>query len=210
MHILLVSATASEQPELQVPQGIHLERLVHGCGLMESTFHLSKALNNPFDWVIQVGLAGTYTSALSLGQTVIVDTEQLGDTGAEEQNGTPLSLYDLGLANPNTFPFTNGLLPNPHQAFFPKNLQMVRGLTVNQSSGSAANVAYRKAKGAYIETMEGAAFHYVALQAKCKFIQMRGISNWVEPRNRDAWQIPQAMMNLKKEVQVFINSMATS
>jgi futalosine hydrolase len=210
MHILLLSATPMEQPEIHVPQGIQLERLVHGCGLMESTFHISKALNKPYDWLIQVGLAGTYTNTLTLGQTVVVGTEQLGDTGAENQDGTPLSLFDLGLANPNTPPFSHSVLPNPHQEHFPKHLQVVHALTVNQSSGSAASVAHRQAQKAHIETMEGAAFHYVALQAGYKFIQLRGISNLVEPRNRSAWQIPQAMMNVKKEVQHFIQSLATS
>jgi futalosine hydrolase len=210
MHLLLVSATAMEQPEIEVPQGIHLERLVHGCGLLESTFHLTKVLaTTKPDWVIQVGLAGTYTATLSLGETVVVGTEQLGDTGAEDVDGCPLSLFALGLRNPNTPPFIHGRLINPYTAHFPNNMPVVHGLTVNQSSGEARTIKHRLIQGAHIETMEGAAFHYVALQNACKFVQFRSISNVVEPRNRAAWQIPEALYALKQTTQHFIESLTT-
>jgi futalosine hydrolase len=46
--------------------------------------------------------------------------------------------------------------------------------------------------------MEGAAVFYVCLKQGIKCIQIRSISNYVERRNRDAWNIPLALNNLHK------------
>jgi futalosine hydrolase len=48
--------------------------------------------------------------------------------------------------------------------------------------------------------MEGAAFFYSCAQAGLPSIQLRAISNWVEPRNRDAWNIPLAISNLNQTI----------
>ena len=47
-----------------------------------------------------------------------------------------------------------------------------------------------------IESMEGAAFFYACRKAGVPFIQIRAVSNYVEKRNRDAWQIGLAVKNL--------------
>lgn len=208
MHLLLATATSFEQPELVLPEGITLTRLVHGCGLTEATFHLTRHLATPYDWVIQAGLAGTYQESLKLGETVVVASERFGDTGAEDADGRFLSLFDLTLADPNAPPFTNGNLPNPYSAYFPKHLKSVNGLTVNLSTGTSFSAEQRKQQGADIETMEGAAFHYVALHSNCRFIQFRGISNRVERRNRDTWQISTALDSLNNEIQLFVNTLS--
>jgi futalosine hydrolase len=47
-----------------------------------------------------------------------------------------------------------------------------------------------------VESMEGAAFMYAALLAGVPFAQVRAVSNRVERRNRDAWNLPLAIENL--------------
>jgi futalosine hydrolase len=47
-----------------------------------------------------------------------------------------------------------------------------------------------------VESMEGAAFFYACLAAGVPFAEIRSISNRVEPRNRDAWDLPLAIRNL--------------
>jgi futalosine hydrolase len=46
--------------------------------------------------------------------------------------------------------------------------------------------------------MEGAAFAYVCAKMKVNAIQIRSISNQVEPRNRNNWNIPLAIKNLNE------------
>jgi futalosine hydrolase len=52
--------------------------------------------------------------------------------------------------------------------------------------------------------MEGAAFHYVCLQEGMPFAQVRSISNYVEPRNRSAWKIKEAVIALNEWVVAFL------
>jgi futalosine hydrolase len=57
-----------------------------------------------------------------------------------------------------------------------------------------------------IETMEGAAFFYSCLQLKIPFLQIRAISNFVEPRDKSKWNIPLALENLSTEIFDFLNT----
>jgi futalosine hydrolase len=44
--------------------------------------------------------------------------------------------------------------------------------------------------------MEGAAFFYICASEKIPFVALRGISNMVERRNKNKWNIPLALDNL--------------
>ena len=44
--------------------------------------------------------------------------------------------------------------------------------------------------------MEGAAFFLACLLSEVPFLEIRSISNFVEPRNREAWDLPLAIDNL--------------
>jgi futalosine hydrolase len=44
--------------------------------------------------------------------------------------------------------------------------------------------------------MEGAAFLFVCENERIPYVQIRAVSNYVEKRNRDAWNIPLALSNL--------------
>ena len=57
------------------------------------------------------------------------------------------------------------------------------------------------------ESMEGAALHYVCLMEQVPFAQVRCISNYIEPRNRKAWDIPIAVGNLNEWLVGFVGKM---
>jgi futalosine hydrolase len=48
--------------------------------------------------------------------------------------------------------------------------------------------------------MEGAAFMFVCELENIPYVQIRAVSNYVEKRNREAWNIPLAIVNLNKQV----------
>ena len=50
--------------------------------------------------------------------------------------------------------------------------------------------------GGAVESMEGAAFFYACHQLKVPCVQIRAVSNYVEKRNRDNWEIGLAVKNL--------------
>jgi futalosine hydrolase len=55
--------------------------------------------------------------------------------------------------------------------------------------------------------MEGAAFHFVCLQQKIPFIQIRSISNSVGERDKTKWVIKDAVNNLNSELVKLINDL---
>jgi len=51
-----------------------------------------------------------------------------------------------------------------------------------------------------IETMEGATFFYICSMENIPFLALRAISNRVEKRNRDNWNITLALKNLSEKL----------
>ena len=213
MQIAIVSATDFEQNlfDFNALQKQHSVKFyTHGIGLMLSTFHLSEIVKSKPDLVIQCGLAGTYQNHLKIGETVIVENEILGDTGAQDYMDQ-LDLFDMQLMNTNEFPFSNSMLKNEYITHLNTSLKKVTGLTVNLSSGNASTIELRKKKyNADIETMEGAVLHYVCLQKEIPHIQFRAISNLVEPRNKDNWKIKEAIESYTLAITEFIHQIPAS
>lgn len=213
MQIAIVSATDFEQNlfDLNALQKQHSVKFyTHGIGLMLSTFHLSEIVKSKPDLVIQCGLAGTYQNHLKIGETVIVENEILGDTGAQDHMDQ-LDLFDMQFMNANEFPFSNSILKNEYVTHLNTSLKKVTGLTVNLSSGNASTIELRKKKyNADIETMEGAVLHYVCLQKEIPHIQFRAISNLVEPRNKDNWKIKEAIESYTLAITEFIHQIPAS
>ncbi|HRI61865.1 MAG TPA: futalosine hydrolase [Saprospiraceae bacterium] len=174
--------------------------LITGVGMASVAFHTGRFfLQDLPDLAINAGIAGAFDRNLQLGDVLNVVTERYGDLGVEEADGRFTDLFELGLLEPNTTPFINGLLRNPsvEQAAF---LPAVHGLTVNKVSGSAASIKAIRAKypNEQVESMEGAAFFYACLFSNVPFLEIRGISNYVESRNREAWNLPLAIDNLNR------------
>jgi futalosine hydrolase len=210
MKIFIVSATSFEFGELK--QNLQSDKhdiqfFEHGIGLMMSAFTLGKLTTLNPDLIIQCGIAGCYTNSLQIGETVIVETETLGDTGAEDQEGS-LNLVELNLIEPNTYPFINQKLQNPYLDSYSINLKKVNSLSVNLASGSLKTIEQRTIKyQADIESMEGASLHYACLTSSIPFVQFRGISNYVEPRNKENWNIPLAIQNYQQHIISFIEQL---
>jgi futalosine hydrolase len=130
---------------------------------------------------------------------VHVVSERFGDLGVEEADGRFTDLFELGLLESSQKPYVNGLLYNPG-ASESRFLPPVKGLTVHKVHGNETSIAAIRQKypDAQVESMEGAAFFYGCLQSDVSFLEIRGISNYVEPRNREAWQLPLAIEHLNR------------
>ncbi len=205
MKILIVSATEAEispfLAHLSTNEALKssVEVLVTGVGMVATTYQLTRQLaKNKYDLAIQAGVGGAFSRAIELGEVVEVTTERFGDIGAED-NGNYLDMFtDIPLIDPNVFPFSEALLHANHPAeMVSLGLRQVSGLTVNTVSGTEAAVAMRVQRfGCDVESMEGAAFFYVCKQENTPMLQMRAISNYVEPRNRASWKMKEAVIAL--------------
>lgn len=224
MKLLLVSATALEiQPTIDYLQ-THFEQqspyhykkeelevtlLVTGVGMPLTSFAFTFAiLHNTYDLAIQAGVAGAIDRSLALGEVVEVVSDAMADIGVEEKDASFTSAYDMGLIEADVMPFREGRLwnqPELERAFLPK----VHGITVNKVHGSAASIEELKRNYPYaqVESMEGAAFFFVGLQMNVHLLQLRAISNYVEPRNRAAWKIKEAVANLNEVLVEMLDSL---
>ena len=55
-----------------------------------------------------------------------------------------------------------------------------------------------------LESMEGAALHYVCLQENVPFLQLRAVSNYVGERDKVKWKMKEAIQNLNTELLTLI------
>lgn len=196
MQIAIVAATEAEINLLsnmtfaQHQVSFH----VHGVGMIPACFHLQEMCATSPDLIIQCGIAGAYAKRFVPGDTVIVKTD-LFDHGVEDGQQL-LDIFDTGFASPTAWPYTDGRLPCPFLAQWHTSLPLVHSLTVSVASGSAETIEKRLKKyDPDIESMEGAALHYVCLMNQIPFLQIRTISNLVEVRNKLNWNIPLALQN---------------
>ena len=199
MHILITAATEKEiGPAIEFLENTgyelnsnRFEILITGVGLMAATYTLTeKILRQPPDSIIQAGIAGSFSSELEPGTVVMVNDETIGDCGVIEQ-GLFKDLFDLQLADGSAFPFIEKKLVNPHCGNWKKyGFSFVSGVTVNKISTAPDIIHQLKLQyGAGIESMEGAALHYVCLRQKIPFMQIRSISNYVGERNKEYWKL---------------------
>lgn len=212
MRILLVAATNEElspffrtikEPGGDGPEDVTLfnhhqiHRLVTGVGAIATTYHLCRKLQHSrFDLIINAGIAGGFKPELPPGTVTNVITDRFADLGAELADGSFIDLREMELQPPNAIPFQQGILVNPHDA--PSvELLPVNGITVNKVHGNKESIqAIVDKYNPDLESMEGAAFMYVCLLEGVPFLQIRAISNKVEPRDKDKWDIPLAITNL--------------
>jgi futalosine hydrolase len=178
-------------------RGLEIDILVSGIGTTFTTFHLTNTLHSTkYSLVMNIGIAGSFTHDLKIGQVVNVASEEFADLGIEDQEEF-LTLFDSGFLSANEFPFKNGILKNPLAENF-LNIFAVRGITSNKSSGRMQGINKLSAKyNAHIESMEGAAVFYVCKWMGVPFLEIRAISNYIEPRDPSKWDIPLALENLQ-------------
>lgn len=216
MKILIVSATWLEvkllADELEfIEETKHLLRryrfneieidiLITGIGTTFTSFHLTNTLrDNVYQIVINVGIAASLTSELEIGEVVSVVTDEFADLGIEKEDDF-LTLFETGFMDANEFPFEQGVLKaSDFNGLF--KLKKVRGITTNKSHGRASTIAEIKSKfTAQIETTEGAVVFYISNWFGIPCVQIRSISNFVEPRDSEQWNIPVALEKLNEQL----------
>lgn len=196
--ILLVAATEIELPPVDGQfSNLSVESLVTGVGMVATTFVLTNALlKMDFDLVVNVGIAGSFKKEIVIGEVLQVTSDRLVELGAEDHDRF-LSADQMKLVDLKDLEFTsNTVLPR---------MKSAKGITVNKVHGNEHSIAaISKQFSPDVESMEGAAVGYVCSKLKISWVQIRSISNMVEPRNREAWNIPLAVKNLHKEVLVYL------
>lgn len=215
IKILLVSATAFEieptvlflehfksaKPHTYIFGKLEIEVCITKAGMVCTAFELGKMAGKHFDIAINAGVAGSF-GEYEPGEVVNVTDDCFSELGAED-GSLFISMDLLGLGEQR-----NGLLSLVHNSVTDK-LPMVSGITVNTVHGNEDSIEKVKADyNADVETMEGAAFIHAANAFNWRAIQIRGISNKIEKRNKKNWQMPLAIKNLNDVVVDLLKDLA--
>jgi futalosine hydrolase len=212
MSILLCAATEKELASTidflqHADTGYEVDILITGVGLSSCTYHLTKQIHiKQPSFIIQAGIAGSLDESLHLGDVVIVEKDQIGDEGVMEKNVFK-SVFELNWREVNNFPWQDGkLFNNTIDLFQEEGFPLVTGVTVNEITTDERRIAYYKnSLQAKIETLEGAAFHYVALMEKIPFLQLRSISNYIGDRDKAKWMLSESLSNLNSALQLVLH-----
>ncbi|HMQ48593.1 MAG TPA: futalosine hydrolase [Saprospiraceae bacterium] len=208
LHEYLKKNWISQQPFVFQKGNVEVNVLVTGVGLPMMAYSLGKFFSiKPVHFAINAGIGGAIDRQLSLGDVVQVISERFADLGAEQKDGSFEDLHEMGLIAADAPPFEKGRMWNEQAGTF-AFLPTAHGLSVNKVHGHELSIArmVQKYPDAGVESMEGAAFFYAALIEKTPFLEIRAISNYVEPRNRESWDIPLAVNRLNETLVAILDS----
>jgi futalosine hydrolase len=215
MNILIVSATYLEiEPLLthfkfveQSNQKLRkytfnnhkIDVLIPGVGMTCTAYWMGKTLNTKlYDCAINLGLAGSFNDDIKIGEVVNIVSDRISELGAQDGEKF-LSLIDMDLIEDEDFALVNGEMVNtiPIRNKVIDTLKSVKAISVNTTHGEENEIEkVVKLFNPDVESMEGAAFYYACLLEGITCTQIRAISNKVEPRNKENWDIKLAVKNL--------------
>lgn len=220
MKIIIVAATEAEIAPLlnysgltkSVSQGIlksynhkncKVDILITGIGMVATAYQMGKILNSTYDFAINAGICGSFNTNLEIGSVVNVIEDCFSELGAEDGD-TFLTLNELNLQGITRVSNFNLSVENEIISMLPK----VNGITVNTVHGNEHTIEKTVQQfHPVIESMEGAAFLFSCKDAGISSIQIRAVSNYVEKRNKENWNIPMAIKNLNEKVIEIVNSL---
>ena len=192
MNVLIVAAT---KPEIISERISDLPILITGMGMVNTAINLTKELNsNDYDLVINMGVSGYFSDEIKIGDVVEVVDDCFSEIGFENgESFLEFSDFDIKIK---------------YKVEGKTSLRKVKGLTVNTVHGNENSIDKMVERlHPDIESMEGAAVFKVCEEMRVSCIQIRSISNKVEKRNKESWNLPLAMSNLNIEVEKIISTL---
>ena len=207
MNCLIVAATPIEiEPLLNTfPKGldcsIEIDILISGIGLLATTYSLQKqiSIKRP-DLIIQAGVGGCFDKKIELGSVMAISKDCVADQSVLELEKLK-TLFDLQLVPSDQYPYKNGWLENKWKRLKKLGIPVVSAISVNEITTDPKRVqVYKKKLSPVIESMEGAALHYVCLMEQVPFLQLRSVSNYIAERNKKNWKLREAIVSLNQEL----------
>jgi len=171
-----------------------------GLGAVNTASALTAALEfeRP-QLVLQVGVGGAYPgSGLGVGDAALATEEIYGDVGVHTIDGwLPATEIGIPLLRQNgeyynRFPLDPALVEWARRAVVGRGRPCIAGpfVTAQECSGTGALGGERAVRfGAVCENMEGAAAAHICRLYGVSFVEMRCMSNQVENRCRDEWDL---------------------
>lgn len=214
--LLVTVATENEiKPLAQMLAAAHeVKVLVTGMGPVATAVSLSSYLTlhgSGIDAVLNIGVAGAYVdSGLTILDICLANQECLGDFGICRQEGIEdfkpalLKLDSPLLPDHDQIQQVHKILHNNNIAF-----RAVNFVTVNCCTGTRERGEFLRQKfAAGCENMEGAAVAIVCKKFNIAWCEMRCVSNMVEDRNTENWQLAEAIEKICVAAEVVVRAYA--
>jgi futalosine hydrolase len=204
VKILIVIATKGELGSISSIKKLqtdfpNLEFLITGIGMVKTTYFLTDAIRKSKpDFILNIGICGSFSKQFPIGSIVNVDSEQFADFGIDN-NGKFIPIHEKDKIS------SSGILKND----FAKKIKLplVNGITVNTVNGQK-KIIKKVIENFHpdVESMEGAAIFYVCLMNKIPFAEIRSVSNFVAPRIESNWNKDLAIENLSSALPNIISN----
>jgi len=204
---LVVAATLQEiEPSLDELRDRNIDVLTTGVGMLATVYALAKKLQQErYELIVNVGVGGILDRKASLGEVYRVVQDEIFRFGAEDGEGfVPMEALGFGRSVFAERPPKN-LSDRMETAL--STIKTVRGITVNTVHGSAESILRLRQNhpnGNLMESMEGGGVFFVADAERVPVLQFRAASNYIEPRNRAAWEMAAAIGRLNGFLRDFI------
>lgn len=213
MRVIITAATdlemagcAKKASQLFKKSKIKISFHATGIGILASGVKLTQlATTHQPDLMIQMGIAGSYVKTEPLGKVWVVASESIADLGVREK-GVFKDLFESQLLKDNEAPFKKRKLTNPNI----KTLNVLKtntaaAITINEITTAPKRIKeIMDAHNPVLESMEGAALHYVGSITNTPFIQIRAVSNYVGERNKAKWKLKESIEQLEAYVLTYL------
>jgi futalosine hydrolase len=169
--------------------------LITGVGMVNTAIGLTRTLSSStFDLIINMGIAGSFTDSLNVGDIVEVTEDIFSEIGFE--NGSNFSH------------FQDFEIQTSYRNESKTSLKQVVGITVNTVHGNEGTIQkIINRLNPDTESMEGAVIFKICNEFDIPCMQIRSISNKVEKRNKENWSVNLAIKNLNIEVEKILNKL---
>lgn len=188
--------------------GKHIVFTHCGVGKVNAAHSATLILENyNIDLLILFGIAGAYSG--SIGDVAVAESESYGEEGVLTKEGwKPMEFTGFPLSKKekeyyNTFPMDAdsvrfALSVSKDMGF---NVNSGNFVTVSHCSGTReAGEIMKMRHNGICENMEGAAVAHICVLYGIPMLEIRGISNMVDNRDMEKWNIPLAVSHCNKVV----------
>ena len=178
---------------------LNFDVLITGVGMTATAFALGQTLNDSYGLIVNAGIAGSFNKTIALGSLVNITEDIFSELGAEDGDAF-LPIDDLGFGKSA---YTSPSVEND----LIKGLKVVKGITVNTVHGHTTRIEQLLERlPIETESMEGAAVFYAGERLNIPAVQIRSISNYIEQRNKENWEIGLAIKNLNEWLIHYLNA----
>ncbi|SDJ02651.1 futalosine hydrolase [Alteribacillus bidgolensis] len=201
--VLIVTAVEAEHEAVQRGLDHHcgFDVIAGGVGLAEAAASTAIALTkDSYTAVVSAGIAGGFRAQTELGSIVVASEIWGADLGAETNEGFyDLEKLNLGCSRYQCDPLLTDKLCTSiaERGLKAQTGAILTTAAVTGTAKTAENLAVRVPE-AKAEAMEGFGVAVSAQKFDVPVFEIRSISNFVGPRDRDNWKIKEALAVLEQ------------